>query len=371
MCVNGACTPLKAFGPWRMTQKQRRMDNRGRHSLEGVLTWLNTLVSSGLAEREEELSAGMVMNQSQSAIALVVERLPLYRTLNARPPCMPPSLQTMTAFCPSQVPMPAKGGYGGVLPLCQELGSLVPRSEEHAANNLVQEVSIMCHAAFACSQANVPPRCFDRRYRPRCVVDVGGGNGILAYLSSRFFVCDGIVVDAFVPQHRVEANVCAAYPYFRRVVKSIENTVWQHDIRYSPSDTVVVAKHLCGNGIDFLLRSMEAQSVWPEVLALATCCHMKGGFADYVNPSYLRKTLHIENERKWSCVANKTSWLQHERPIWMQQTGKLLETLIDMGRVMWLRERGYACYLVKYVSEEVTPRNNMVLAWRAPQNLLL
>lgn len=45
--------------------------------------------------------------------------------------------------------------------------------------------------------------------------------------------------------------------------------------------------------------------------------------------------------------------------------GKKCKRLIDMGRLLWLRERGMQAKLVEYIADTVSPENKVLLAKRA------
>jgi hypothetical protein len=181
-----------------------------------------------------------------------------------------------------------------------------------------------------------------------------------------------------------------------------------HQMSLWEDQTVMVSKHLCGSGIDHLLRSLERSNFWPRLLVLSSCCHNKSSPWEYVNHPYLQTLLQCDNQdnhQDWQTLTNKTSWLQEERQPWMIQMATLLESLLDHGRVMWLREngnsklapsgreggswmasapareehdlsveehrflaegrkRGYACCRMEFVSSHITPRNKVLVAWR-------
>jgi tRNA:m4X modification enzyme len=44
--------------------------------------------------------------------------------------------------------------------------------------------------------------------------------------------------------------------------------------------------------------------------------------------------------------------------------GKKCKRLIDMGRLLWLREKGMQAKLVEYIADTVSPENKVLLAKR-------
>ena len=235
---------------------------------------------------------------------------------------------------------------------------LTSRSERHATKHLPQEIALVEHLELLCRSTSEKP------FRPQCVVDIGGGNGLLAYTLSRKMFCDAVVVDRYLPKLRVDDRECASYPYFRRVQADVGGFNWLADVRTSPDKTLVVCKHLCGSGIDLALRNMWSQGVAPRGMLLSTCCHFKCSLPAYINQPYLR-SIGLTDENSWNAVARKTSWLQKERDLWMQVVGEALESILDHGRVLWLRQNGYRCSLVQWIHPTVAWRNKLLFAWKA------
>lgn len=255
--------------------------------------------------------------------------------------------------------------------------ALVPRNQRHRVHNSLQEVAIAEHLVRVVRDF-APPGCddaLDRMPGQRvgasrdlgsgidAVVDFGGGNGILSYMLGQRLACDSVVIDPYVPGWRTDVNVCAEDPYFRRVVSRIEDVDWRRDVGYVPHRSVFVSKHLCGSGIDALLRMCGEQHVWPRAMVLSSCCHHKSSYEDYISRTYLQG-ISVRSQDEFLTVARRSSWLASERPLWMQRVGATAEALLDLGRVLWLRQRGYAAFSVVAMSSYVSPRNRMIVAWR-------
>ena len=168
-------------------------------------------------------------------------------------------------------------------------------------------------------------------------------------------------------------------PYYRVVHKDIREVTWRADVRYRSDKAAVITKHLCGAGVDHLLRSFELQQYYPKYLFINSCCHMKSSYAEYINPQYLNDTMGIYCEEVYRCVTSRTSWLQQwgeaartnakvaalVRDLkWQHGAGKCIEGLMDEGRVRWLEERGYSAVMVEHVPSAVTPRNKLLIARR-------
>lgn len=289
-------------------------------------------------------------------------------------------------------------------PLHRWYAATAPRANSrHMTYNFLQEVAIAEHAR-ALQQVIA-----SRGEHVDAVVDFGGGNGILAYVAAlRLGGIDGVVVDKFTPGFTAEGMLAAmsasdtasgtstaaprnaagprppltipgtccrgafvdpavigTAPRVRlaRVATRIESLDWERDIVHRPGRTVAISKHLCGNGVDLVLRRCEASNAWPAAFALSSCCHHKLVFADYVNQSFLRQ-LGITSPDVLSAVGRKAGWLASENPLWQQRVGGAVEALLDHGRVLWLRQRGYAAFSVTCMSTFLSPRNRMLVAWR-------
>ena len=235
--------------------------------------------------------------------------------------------------------------------------SVAPRggNARHLVYNFLQEVAIAEHAKWLALMVDRPVRC---------VVDFGGGNGILAVAASHKLQCDSVCVDKFTPGFMAEASPAAAgFPYHRRVAKTIERVDWAADIGHRPCDCIGISKHLCGAGIDAVLRMCESENAWPAAFALSSCCHHKCRHHEYIHQGYLR-ALGIDGQQQLDDVARKAGWLASEHPPWMQAIGGAVESLLDFGRVLWLRERGYVAFTVSCMSPFLSPRNKMVVAWK-------
>lgn len=165
-------------------------------------------------------------------------------------------------------------------------------------------------------------------------------------------------------------------PYYRVVHKDIREVNWRSDVRFHDRDCIVMTKHLCGAGVDHLLRQMELQQFYPKYLFINSCCHMKSSFAEYINRRYLEESMCISSQEVYQCVSSRTSWLHQwdtadpkevqlaEGLKWQERVGKCIEGLMDLGRVKWLRERGYSACIVEHVPSTVTPRNKLLIARR-------
>jgi hypothetical protein len=229
-------------------------------------------------------------------------------------------------------------------------------TSRHLTYNFLQEVAIAEHCKMISSFA---PGGIDT------LVDFGGGNGILAYAAGKRLgtVNEHVVVDKYTPKYSADVSTAVGDPYHRRVAKYIQEVEWSSDLVCRGDRVLGVSKHLCGNALDQVFHLCERSGEWPAAFALSSCCHHKLQHSDYINRSFLR-ALGIGDHATLMAVARKAGWQASENPPWLQLVGATVEALFDLGRVLWLRERGYAAFSVSCMSAFLSPRNRMIVAWR-------
>lgn len=288
---------------------------------------------------------------------------------------------------------------------------LPDRSLLHELENLPQEIAIgeiISTAVESLSLTACEPPI-------RCVVDVGGGNGILAAQVGEKIGCDSIVVDPRYPGHSID---CCPTPTPDTVERScprqkrrftisrriafFKDTQWSTDISVSPHQTALIAKHLCGSAVDECLLHLHRQNALPRILVLVPCCFNKIRLEAYCNPHFLRFVLGVSEQ--WSldrilkitdwnksrydytkvdpnCVASPSDGLEFstatEVPLTrsnfrtvsgsipsMHALSQYAESIANRGRVEWLEKQGYTVNLSRYVPGCVTPKNKCIVAVR-------
>jgi len=194
----------------------------------------------------------------------------------------------------------------------------------------------------------------------RCWLDVGGGNGDLAYLVK--LMCEEahvVIVDRDMPYYRRDEGGT------QRLLKDIFDVAWHHDTRSSDYHTGVLCKHLCGTSLDRLLRSMITQGFRPCALVLAPCCYHKGNMEEFLGLGCV-----LPEARRWdpqdiALVRRYTGWSDerhHGKDLWRSDVGRFCERALDLGRIAFLEQYGYRVEVSSYVSREVTPKNTMITA---------
>ncbi|XVF80746.1 hypothetical protein PTKIN_Ptkin15bG0099800 [Pterospermum kingtungense] len=170
---------------------------------------------------------------------------------------------------------------------------------------------------------------------------------------------------------------------------------------------IAIGKHLCGPATDLTLRCCLANqrndgqcegNRYPRGLAIATCCHHLCQWKHYMNKRYLT-SLGISKE-EFHAITWFTSWAvdtdhgsdlsdvtdirlhpesiekeessgdangveaiaRNMKAIERAKLGFMCKQIIDMGRLMWVKERGLETQLVKYVPSSVSPENHLLVA---------
>ncbi|GLU16686.1 hypothetical protein SLE2022_331060 [Rubroshorea leprosula] len=171
---------------------------------------------------------------------------------------------------------------------------------------------------------------------------------------------------------------------------------------------LAIGKHLCGPATDLTLRCCLATSNNAEQyssnlclrgLAIATCCHHLCQWKHYINKIYFT-SLGISREEfhaitwftSWAVDANHSSDLSdvtddrlHLEPVEKEESsgnadasgvegtvrnmkaierarlGFMCKQIIDMGRLMWVKEHGLETKLVKYVPSSISPENHLLI----------
>ncbi|KAA0058561.1 tRNA:m(4)X modification enzyme TRM13-like protein isoform X1 [Cucumis melo var. makuwa] len=179
-------------------------------------------------------------------------------------------------------------------------------------------------------------------------------------------------------------------------------------LRHNPY--LAIGKHLCGPATDLALRcclTKQPNQADTEQcrdksklrgLAIATCCHHLCQWKHYTNKRYLLE-LGITKEEflaitwftSWAVDANHSedisdvtdskTFLQSSEnesdgmigctvdeivksmnPVERAVLGFMCKEIIDMGRLMWLKECGLETQLVKYVPSTISPENHLLIA---------
>ncbi|BBG98557.1 tolB protein-related protein [Prunus dulcis] len=152
---------------------------------------------------------------------------------------------------------------------------------------------------------------------------------------------------------------------------------------------LAIGKHLCGPATDLTLRcclgehsnqsNAELNSVNPNLrgLAIATCCHHLCQWKHYINadhgadlPDVTDCKLHLESIEKKQCGEDYgvEEIVRNMKAVERAVLGFMCKKIIDMGRLMWMKEHGLDAQFVKYVPSSVSPENHLLIG-RCPNHL--
>nr|XP_011467051.1 PREDICTED: tRNA:m(4)X modification enzyme TRM13 homolog [Fragaria vesca subsp. vesca]XP_011467056.1 PREDICTED: tRNA:m(4)X modification enzyme TRM13 homolog [Fragaria vesca subsp. vesca]XP_011467060.1 PREDICTED: tRNA:m(4)X modification enzyme TRM13 homolog [Fragaria vesca subsp. vesca]XP_011467065.1 PREDICTED: tRNA:m(4)X modification enzyme TRM13 homolog [Fragaria vesca subsp. vesca] len=171
---------------------------------------------------------------------------------------------------------------------------------------------------------------------------------------------------------------------------------------------IAIGKHLCGPATDLTLRcclgeqsnqSNGGGSVNPNLrgLAIATCCHHLCQWKHYINKKYILDLgitkeefhviiwftswavdadhgtdlpdvtdcgFHLESIEKKQCDGDNgvEDVVRNMKSVERAALGFMCKQIIDMGRLMWMKEHGLEAQFVKYVPSTVSPENHLLIA---------
>ncbi|XP_050378772.1 uncharacterized protein LOC126796045 [Argentina anserina] len=171
---------------------------------------------------------------------------------------------------------------------------------------------------------------------------------------------------------------------------------------------VAIGKHLCGPATDLTLRCCLGEqsnqsngqgSVNPNLrgLAIATCCHHLCQWKHYINKKYILDLgitkeefhviiwftswavdadhgtdlpdvtdcrFHLESIEKKQCDGGDgvEGVVKNMKAVERSALGFMCKQIIDMGRLMWMKEHGLEAQFLKYVPSTISPENHLLIA---------
>lgn len=170
-------------------------------------------------------------------------------------------------------------------------------------------------------------------------------------------------------------DVKASEAPYTRIVADVQDAEWsQHNNLQGP--IAAVTKHLCGGFTDASLIRV-CTYVQLERVCMAPCCHQKLLFHEYCNAPYLeaagfgskrdfadllfliqisKHTELKENEYRNRKIVELLPFAE------IKALGRLARRLLEEGRACYLRDRGFDVKVRRYVSDDVTPDNLVIMA---------
>mgnify|MGYP006184344169 CR=1 FL=1 len=105
-------------------------------------------------------------------------------------------------------------------------------------------------------------------------------------------------------------------------------------------------------------------------IGVALCCHHLCNWSDYVNRDFVTRAglsaadfAQICRLSCWATADRKTVDRKVGDPF-RQRVGATCKAFVDVGRCLYLRQRGFSANLVEYCSANETPENRLLLAHR-------
>ncbi|KAI3977283.1 hypothetical protein MKX01_030909 [Papaver californicum] len=274
----------------------------------------------------------------------------------------------------------------------REVDRNIPFQEKHVEDFGVLENPTKSDSAVSSEYANKRP----------AVVEFGAGKG---YLTQTLADCYGIK-KILLADRSLRQKESLILERLRIDIEDLDlNAV--ESLKGVPY--LAFGKHLCGPAMDLILRCCLPKQTIGDVhssdtynlrgLAIATCCHHRCQYKQYINKSYLSdlgikkddfhaitwltswaidadhgsdlsdlvdQGLYLSSIEKKACdgVVNGVeeivkSMTAIERAI----LGLKCKAIIDMGRLKWVKQlSGFTSELVKYVPSSISPENRLLVA---------
>ncbi|GAB2262776.1 hypothetical protein Droror1_Dr00003773 [Drosera rotundifolia] len=165
---------------------------------------------------------------------------------------------------------------------------------------------------------------------------------------------------------------------------------------------LAIGKHLCGPATDLTLRCCLSEGVDQAVrdhlcgLAVATCCHHLSQWMHYPNKAFMLNLGFSKED--FHAITWFTSWavdddhgfdlaimnvnqselepinifsndaggveevIRGMKPAERAALGFMCKDIVDIGRMLWIKEQGMKAELVQYVPSNISPENRLLLA---------
>jgi hypothetical protein len=189
------------------------------------------------------------------------------------------------------------------------------------------------------------------------VVELGAGKADLSEaIAVRFCPPAVIAVDMDTFRHCADCRL-RRLTRFKRVAINIRD--FHLGALVDQSDVICVSKHLCGVGYDYALRCIVNEGSGINAIAMAPCCHQKCDLIQFTGRPFLHEFGFTDED--FTKLCRLSSWATRlDGAAGQYVLGRASKWVIDSCRVRYLRENGFECELIEYVSTEVTPENMII-----------
>lgn len=149
--------------------------------------------------------------------------------------------------------------------------SIISRPGKYEDKHLLQEAHILCKLTDLLKEQS--------DLKDLIVLDIGGGNGDLAYIISKVFAIQTTIIDPYLPQVRIDMDPDASSDRcnLSRIVSPIKEFVPDGDKKY-----FVICKHLCGSGFNDAVDWMQLNKTLVAGLMMLPCCYHKYTYGELV-----------------------------------------------------------------------------------------
>jgi hypothetical protein len=221
---------------------------------------------------------------------------------------------------------------------------LLHRDAWYLDKHLSQEVSIITNLQKIIKYGD----------KQNIILDVGGGNGCLAYLCGKILEIPAIVVDRKKPDKSVDHNTDLDFTYYRRIVTDLKDFNIGEFANYN---VYIIAKHLCGTGLDIVIRFIIENTSLIAGFVLAPCCYNKGTYYEPMYGNFLTNS-------EWDTLSKVTEYKSYKMistPYF--KLGCDSENILNNIRMYYL-EKYYTLRYVQYTNVQLTPKNLLIIGNR-------
>lgn len=298
----------------------------------------------------------------------------------------------------------------------REIDRKLPFQEKH----VMQQASILGNLeefgvlknAIGREQCDCEEASEDEKNGVSAVVEFGAGRG---YLTQMLADCYGIKRVFLVERksYKLKADRSLRQKeslILERLRIDIEDLNLNAVESLQGSPYLAIGKHLCGPATDLTLRCCLAEHFSQDSvehcsangnligLAIATCCHHLCQWKHYTSKKYLSHLgitkdefhaitwltswavdadhgsdlpevpdvkLHLESIENKECGGDASGVediVRNMKAVERAVLGFMCKQIIDMGRLMWVKECGLETEFVKYVPSSISPENHLLIA---------
>lgn len=231
-----------------------------------------------------------------------------------------------------------------------------------------------------------------------CFIEFGAGKGKLAYWLGQIIKekkdCCILLIDRSSHRHKNDNKLKKERSslIIERIRADIADLKLTDVTRIqSYPNKVGIAKHLCGAATDLALNCLvQATRTEPRLnvtgLVIAFCCHHKCEYSSYVGKDFLKQCGFVPSE--FTVLCSIGSWatcgpslskrigdlngknvsedtrtnVKALTPEERERIGRRVKSLLNWGRLEYLKSAGFQCNLIHYTTADVSLENMCIVA---------